>query len=225
MHDGDQDRIIAELGRLGEFFTLTSEPREESVPTLARLSDDRQVLAGYIAWYAGRLQTAEARVAGSILFQGLAARLWSPVVASVLLYGVIPMFDPETTRWHPDSDSGRLAPTRLAFQPGGASESVVAVVDGLLLPLVRAIRRRARISEALLWGNAASAAVGSLRVLASVRPETLDAGREFAEKALEYGPLVGTGKFVDASFVRASCCLFYRVADGGLCGDCVLRKP
>ncbi|WP_350325223.1 (2Fe-2S)-binding protein [Streptomyces katrae] len=42
------------------------------------------------------------------------------------------------------------------------------------------------------------------------------------------GALAGTGSFVHepglgVAFVRRSCCLYYRVPGGGLCGDCVLR--
>lgn len=224
MRNGDQERIVAELGRLGEFFTVTIGPPDAGTRTLAELCRDRWALDGYLAWYAGRLRTAEARVAGSILFQGLAARLWSPVVAGALAYGGVPSFDPHDTRWHPAKGSGRLATSSLPFRSGGHPEAMTVVVDQILTPLATAIHNRARVAEALLWGNATSALVGSLGVLASIRPETTESGLEFARKSLSYGPLNGSGKFGDGGFVRSSCCLFYRVDDGGLCGDCVLRR-
>lgn len=224
MRNGDQDQIVAELGRLGEFFTITIGQPDSGTATLAELAGDRRVLAGYLAWYAGRLRTAEARVAGSILFQGLAARLWSPVIAGVLVYDRIPTLDPHETYWHPAAASGRLVTTGARFDSSGYAEAIASVVNRILAPLATSIHHRARVAEALLWGNAASALMGSLGVLASVRPDTAAAGWVLAGKALDYGPLCGTGKFVDGGFVRSSCCLFYRVDDGGLCGDCVLRK-
>jgi ferric iron reductase protein FhuF len=38
------------------------------------------------------------------------------------------------------------------------------------------------------------------------------------------GPLAGAGRFDVGGryFVRASCCLFYRIPNAGKCGDCVL---
>jgi ferric iron reductase protein FhuF len=37
------------------------------------------------------------------------------------------------------------------------------------------------------------------------------------------GPLAGTGRRrEDGSFVRRSCCLFYRLPGAGTCGDCIL---
>ncbi|MCQ8769602.1 (2Fe-2S)-binding protein [Streptomyces sp. AA8] len=42
--------------------------------------------------------------------------------------------------------------------------------------------------------------------------------------------MYGTGTLVPGpaprsapSFVRSTCCLYYRVLPGGMCGDCVLR--
>lgn len=42
------------------------------------------------------------------------------------------------------------------------------------------------------------------------------------------GPLEGTGTYLHepglgVAFLRRSCCLYYKVPGGGLCGDCVLR--
>jgi ferric iron reductase protein FhuF len=44
-----------------------------------------------------------------------------------------------------------------------------------------------------------------------------------AEELLARESLRGHGRYERPDrFVRASCCLFYRIPGGGLCGDCVL---
>ena len=58
---------------------------------------------------------------------------------------------------------------------------------------------------------------------------------QLANRLLAREPLLGTGTFDHRpddggprpgwSFTRTSCCLFYRVPGGGLCGDCVLAAP
>jgi ferric iron reductase protein FhuF len=64
----------------------------------------------------------------------------------------------------------------------------------------------------VLAGNAASALVGTARVLGW--------GWPLAERALARGWLAGAL----AGSRRTTCCLYYRVPGGGLCGDCVLDR-
>ena len=85
----------------------------------------------------------------------------------------------------------------------------------------------------MLWGNAASAVAGGKRVLAERAPAAGRAGgARWPRRLLDAGPLAGTGGLLppqppdrDWSFRRRSCCLYYRVPGGGLCGDCVLLDP
>ncbi|MFD7559857.1 (2Fe-2S)-binding protein, partial [Streptomyces sp. NPDC059835] len=69
--------------------------------------------------------------------------------------------------------------------------------------------------------------VGALRVLLDRVPG--GAAVDLAGDLLgEGGALAGTGTFIHeeglgVAFVRRSCCLYYKVPGGGLCGDCVLR--
>ena len=96
------------------------------------------------------------------------------------------------------------------------------VIDRHLRPLVAAVREVTPVAEGLLWGNAASALAGALTVLARDRPATSGPGRRLVEELLEMPPLRGAGTFGPRGFRRRSCCLYYRVPGGGLCGDCAL---
>ncbi|MBH5333587.1 (2Fe-2S)-binding protein [Streptomyces pactum] len=180
----------------------------------------------------------ERRVAASLAFQGLAARLWSVALGPAALTGQVPGLPPDAVWWNPD----RTAPDDLwlpepAVPAGGAGDAARrlrgAVLHGHLLPLHRATCLAARVSGALLWGNAASALAGSLRVLhgwclAEGRPEAAERARTAVTALLGEPPLRAAGHWrqgPERDFRRRSCCLYYRVPGGGLCGDCALRRP
>ena len=169
-----------------------------------------------------RLGTTERRVAASIMFQGLAARLVSPVLAG-LGHGIVLDLDPAATEVR--CRAGEAMGLTCA-QVGGwlAPEPDVVLVAEVLLeqqlrPLVEAVAADGPVAEGLLWGNAASALVGALTVLGGGSRSV--AARVVAE-LLDHGPLAGTGNFGPGGFRRRSCCLFYRTPAGGYCGDCAL---
>ncbi|KUJ65963.1 hypothetical protein ACZ90_41675 [Streptomyces albus subsp. albus] len=192
---------------------------------------------------AAGLGTAEPRVAASLAYQGLAARLWSLGLGPAALHGQVPDLRPDGLWWNPD----RGAPDDLWLPapeppPGGGPGDPDAVAGRLfgtvlvthLLPLLRATRAAGRISEALLWGNAASALAGTARVLhqwcrATGRREAADRGLDLTRILLARPPLRQAGGWrlgPERDFRRHSCCLYYRVPGGGLCGDCALhRRP
>lgn len=100
-------------------------------------------------------------------------------------------------------------------------------VLGHLAVLDAEVRARYGVSPKVLRGNAASGLVGALRVLIDRVPGG-PAVSLAAELLAEGGALGGTGTFIHeeglgVAFVRRSCCLYYKVPGGGLCGDCVLR--
>jgi ferric iron reductase protein FhuF len=75
----------------------------------------------------------------------------------------------------------------------------------------------------------ASTLAGAKRMLSVDRPAAAGRATELAERLLAVDPLAGTGRLLRPvppdrhwSFRRRSCCLYYRVPGGGLCGDCVL---
>jgi hypothetical protein len=211
--------VLREVSALGPFFEISVDPAEEVDPTWARLTDlDPVRLAGLIRGYADRLGTREPRVAASILFQAVAARLWSPVVAAFAL-GAVPDLSSLHWRWAPG------APIALWLadpaEMTGPDPVLHTVVIGQLRPLLEVFRPVVKVADGLMWGNAASALAGTLRV---VRPDLREPVTGLVEELLTREPLAGTGGFVrPGAFLRRSCCLYYRVPPGGFCGDCPLR--
>ncbi|WUH96993.1 (2Fe-2S)-binding protein [Spirillospora sp. NBC_00431] len=169
-----------------------------------------------------RLGTGEWRVAASLVFQGLAARLWSPVVAAAAL-GIVPDLGGLRWRWA----AGEPIAFRLAEASGwrvdGPAEAAALVhpviVDGHLRPLRDVMLDFVGLADGLVWGNAASALAGSL----NVGPRD-DGRRAVVEELLAREPLAEAGYLGPDGYVRRSCCLYYRVPGGGMCGDCGLLE-
>ncbi|MFC6081178.1 (2Fe-2S)-binding protein [Sphaerisporangium aureirubrum] len=198
---------------------------------LGDLAADTALLRARIADHGRRLGTGEERVAASILYQGLAARLWSPVVGMAAAAGLVPATAGDL-RWRPAA-TGPLPlwspPTaRWLAVPGGAArqaEAVYRVVMGEVLePLAAAVGRLTAIAPALLRGNASAALAG---VLKTVPPALGGRSAQLVRELLAIGALDGTGELAEPApgayfFVRRSCCLYYRVPGGGLCEDCAL---
>lgn len=211
---------LAAVADIGGFFAVrtSAEPPVHAV-SLASLQAGGSALDRSIVDVARRLGTSERRVAASIFFQGLAARLWSPVVAGELLFDTRVGFTPASTWWHP-TDGCSADPASLGHG------SVDEVWPDLLAPLAARIRSLVGLSSRILLGNAASALAGSLSVLTREHPEVADAAVGLLRRHLAVGsPLAGAGVMSDENrFTRRSCCLYYRVPGGGLCGDCVLAR-
>lgn len=226
---------LIDAASLGPFFAVSVDPAEEADPAwrpFTALWRTPELLDGLVAAYARRLGTGEERVAASILFQGLAARLWSPVVASAAAHGIVPDLSSLHWRWAPGAPVA-LWLAEPAGWPAGDREARVeaahrTVVRDHLAPLRDALRRTVR-SDGLMWGNVAAALAG-IRHAGTVRPELARPITELVEALLVRPPLTGTGELVrpvadrpERFFVRRSCCLYYRVPPGGdKCGDCVL---
>lgn len=184
-------------------------------------------LAELLEHHARRLRTGELRVAASLLFQGFAARLWSPVLGCAAA-GMVPDLDPDQLHWWRASPVGLRTARAGGWQPphpGGHAELAArAVIEDHLRPLAAAVRRTVRIAEPLLWGGAASALVGAVQVLPG---DPLRAVRELAGNLLEHPSLRGTITLLSRDPLRVrrrSCCLYYRVPGGGRCGDCPLER-
>lgn len=184
-------------------------------------------LAELLEHHARRLRTGEPRVAASLLFQGFAARLWSPVLGCAAA-GVVPDLDPAQLHWW------RASPLGLrTARPGGwraedpeshAELAARAVIEHNLRPLAAALRATVRVAEPLLWGGAASSLAGATAVL---QGGPLRAARELAENLLRHPALRATTVVLSRDPLRVrrrSCCLYYRVPGGGLCGDCPLER-
>jgi hypothetical protein len=234
----DLDPELAALRSLGGFFVLrTGAPARGPLPTLAQVyapavsdaSDDvyRDPLTFRVRKVARGLRAPEVRVAASITHQGLAARLWSVALGCAALYGRVPDLGPRLLHWDPDGG----APDDLWLDEVRALpvESLDTVVrEGHLVPLAAALGSAHRVSERLLWGNAGSALAGSVRMIdrwarAGGRPDVAERARALAAGLFAHPDLSGT--LDPATGRRRSCCLYYRLPGGGLCGDCCFDRP
>ncbi|HSV67848.1 MAG TPA: (2Fe-2S)-binding protein [Mycobacteriales bacterium] len=225
-------RALAGVARLGGYFAVrTGRPCPDEAGPPWRPGEELTGLAlpGLVALVQDRIAGGGPRVAASLLFQGYAARLWSPVLAMLVMSGQVPDLRPAALAWRYPAD-GSLE-LRLP-RPGGWAGPVDAlvplayraVVESTLTPFMLALRQTVSISERLLWGNAASALAGAARLLDYGRPGDL-IGYPVVTRLLELDALRGTGTLVPGtSFQRRSCCLYYRVPGGGLCSDCVLTS-
>ncbi|MFC9930665.1 (2Fe-2S)-binding protein [Streptomyces sp. NPDC127190] len=239
--DLDLDPELAALRPLGGFFVLrTTAPAGEhpgALPTLAEAYAGVPV-PGYgdpltlrVTTVAGRLRTTEPRVAASIGQQGLAARLWSAALGCAVRYGRLPDLDPRLLRWDPlASAPDDLWLTEVRPLPGDAAGLADAVLHGHLEPLAQALTGRHGVAAGLLWGNAGSALAATARELdrwarAHGRTDLAARTQGLTAELFAHPLLRATGTRTGTAFRRRSCCLYYRVPGGGVCGDCCFTRP
>ncbi|MDN5920613.1 MAG: (2Fe-2S)-binding protein [Pseudonocardia sp.] len=235
----DVTGALDDVARIGPFFELPVLARSSKNPVpFSRLLADPGPLVDRIARVRDSLGSDE-RVAASIAFQGLVARLVSAPLAAVVLHGVLPDLaglcrlpdgdDP----WAPglSGSGGSVVPDPLEDPRGAAAVLGDELVDALLVPLAGTVRGLVAVSGHVLHGNVASALAGSARVLDTARPGSRPALLGVLGALLEHPSLSGTGRLLrlepdvadtEWGFRRRSCCLYYRVPGGGTCGDCVL---
>lgn len=234
----DLDPALAALRPLGGFFVLrTGAAPRPAPPTLAQTYENprSEVYPNSVDFrvrkVAGALRAPEVRIAASVAQQGLAARLWSAALGCAVLYGRIPDLDARLVHWDPDAGApDDLWLTEVRPLPGDAATLATVVLQGHLEPLVTALRARYRVAPGLLRGNAASALAGAARQLsgwarAHGRPEVAARTRTLTAELLAHPLLAGTGTLTGTAFRRRSCCLYYRVPGGGVCGDCCFTRP
>lgn len=231
---------VADVSAAGGYFGLelgpVSHEREPGWRPLGDLLTDPGTVEARIADMAGRLGTGETRVAASILFQGLAARFWSPCLGAAVAHDLLVDLAPRHVYWR--AEAGGPLPLRTAYLEGWRVRDPAritgplyrTVVTGLLEPLAETVRRVVPTAPGLLWGNAASALVGTFLELGRGRPALAARAVALGRELLDTGLLRGTGELAEPApghhfFTRRSCCLFYRLPGGGMCGDCVLVDP
>ncbi|GAA3067861.1 (2Fe-2S)-binding protein [Streptosporangium carneum] len=231
--------VMAQVSTISAYFEVSTDPVEpagQGWRPLGELFTDVEALSARVADVRRRLDTTETRIAASILYQGLAARLWSPVVGAAVAHDLLADLDPAGVRWRPEPTgplplwAPRLEGWEITDRDRVAEPLYRIVVGGLLEPLALAVRETTRIAPALLWGNAASALAGTLGAVARERPELAARALCLGRELLSHGVLAGGGELTGSaggrlSFVRRSCCLYYRLPGGGKCGDCVLLAP
>ena len=182
-----------------------------------------------------RRSPSSVRVAASIAFQGVAAQVVAPLFAAAAVHGALPDGPVAASLlWRPGGDGPWLwwrdGPGPVVACPGGGR--LGELVTALLSPVVAAVRARVAVAERVLWGNVASSVASARRLVAAARPDAAVRSAAVARLLLTAAPLAATTILRDPAppdvgwtFHRRSCCLYYRVPDGGTCGDCVLRRP
>ncbi|WP_190192203.1 (2Fe-2S)-binding protein [Streptomyces minutiscleroticus] len=233
------DPALARLSALGGFFALrTGRTPDVPPPALHRAylppvpgAAGTDPLDRRVRTVAARLGVTEARVAASVAQQGLAARLWSVALGAAALYGRVPDLDPRLLRWDPDAAApDDLWLTAVRALPGDAATLHEVVEVGHLRPLAAALRARHPVAEGLLRGNAASALASTARLLGQWarvhdRPDAGERARALAADLLSRPGLRDAGTLRGTAYRRRSCCLYYRVPGGGVCGDCCFPYP
>ncbi|GGX65809.1 (2Fe-2S)-binding protein [Streptomyces hiroshimensis] len=233
---------LTALASVGPFFALRTEEGPEALGEASGeyLPLGEEVVHARVETVAGRLGTEDRRVAASVAYQGIAGRLLSVALGSAVLSGEVPDLGRGRLRWHPartaPDDLWLPGPTALPHTAGDLAEVIREhVLRGPLADLHALTRTVVPVSGRLLWGNAASSLAGSLRVLHGWchdqgRPQDAARALDLARAVLGDPLLRGTGTLTPGAtprsapaFVRSTCCLYYRVPPGGMCGDCVLR--
>jgi hypothetical protein len=245
----DPAAALAAAAAAGPYFAMESAAGRPPWRPLSVLITDRAVLAERVD-HARRVLARSAgcspaeiqeRAAASIVFLGLASRLVSPSLGAAVAGGVVPDLAMADVWWRPVEGgplplAGRLSGGAAVGELASAAEMADAArrlsegcVQGLAGPVAEAFGTAFRLSRQVLWGNVASALAGAAGMLAAAFPARAQAAGRLAETILGLGSLRGTGDLVQPDpvrprrfLVRRSCCLFYRVPGGGLCGDCVL---
>ncbi|MFJ6656473.1 (2Fe-2S)-binding protein [Streptomyces sp. NPDC091377] len=238
----DLDPALAALRPLGGFFVLRTVVDQErspgpALPTLAQAYEEpaSDVYPFSLTFRVRKVERAlkapEPRIAASVAQLGLAARLWSVALGCAALYDRVPDLDPRLLRWDADASApDDLWLTEVRPLPAEQGRIADTVLVGHLAPLAAALRTRVRLADGLLWGNAASALVGAGRELgrqcrAQGRTEAASRAAELTRALLAHPLLAGTGTLTGTGFRRRSCCLYYRVPGGGVCGDCCFPRP
>jgi hypothetical protein len=219
---GRVQAALAQAAGSGPFFMVnTGDDGADWRPAQALYNGGLDDLIGATA---SQLGVTELRVAASTVQFGYAARLWSPVLHCALMRGIVPDLAGLRVATAP---SLRLNLPRAGGWPVAGPDEVATlayrvVVRQHLEPL--AARLPVKIAAGLLDGNSAAAMTAALRVIVQAAPGLDRAARGVAEALLATGVLRGTGELTGPGleFRRRSCCLFYRVPGGGLCGDCPL---
>ncbi|MGA5133703.1 (2Fe-2S)-binding protein [Streptomyces olivoreticuli] len=229
---------LRELASAGPFFALrTDDGPGDAGEYLSLAGRTEEAVRRRVETVAERLGTTDRRVAASIAYQGIAGRLLSVALGSAVLTGSVPDLADERLLWHPahTAPDDLWLPAPAALPPAADLAGLLRdhVLRGPLTALHGATRAVVPVSGRLLWGNAASSLAGSLRVLHGWcrerrRPEEAARALALTRALLDAPPLSGTGTLTapapgGPAFARTTCCLYYRVLPGGMCGDCVLR--
>ncbi|MGU3584983.1 (2Fe-2S)-binding protein [Rhodococcus sp. C26F] len=200
--------MLERIAAWSPYFRVGTGPVDDTWRPTSDLRDPA-VRDALVATTAARMGTDEMRVAASTFFFGYVARLWSVAVGSVVDSGRCVRLDPEHLLWR---DNAGLQLHIVDPEFGG--EAAVEVLDVQVEPLVDAWS--GVVAFGLLWGNTASALVGTAQMIGTDAQPHVDVLLSDPRLADALDPKTGR---------RRSCCLYYRMPTGGLCGDCFFITP
>jgi ferric iron reductase protein FhuF len=232
---------LSRAAEVGPYFGLDSDAGAGWLPFRVLL-DDPGVLAERVrlvrttlAAQAGvAAELVEERACASIHFLALTARVLAPALGAAAVAALVPDVGPDQIGWRP-VDGGPIPmswaeptghPATTAAQAAAGIDS--GVLNRVIAPLAERFATSFHLSAQVLRGNAASALAGAAAMLTRSGQDLRLDPVEIVTAALQSGALAGTGAYrrttagAEPAFVRATCCLFYRIPGGGLCGDCVL---
>lgn len=212
---------LAETASYGGFFALTVGGDAAGWHPVGQSYGDG--CADLIDATVRRYRTTDLRIGASLVHLAHASRLWSPVLGCALGHGVLPdLHDLQRA----DAGAQLRLPKPLGEPLASPAPDALyrVVVSEHMRPLAAGLR--VKLAPGLLAGNIASALVGAARALLSARPDLRRAIVETTRSLLDTGVLAGSGVITDPqlAFRRRSCCLYYRLPAGSLCGDCVLHQ-
>lgn len=238
--------VLAQVGRINMMFALEQAAcapgrsrLDEAGLTVPVVAAEVERTRAQLAVLSGTgVERVEWRVAASLFHQGLAGRVLSAVLAAALCHGV--GIEAHRMHWDPGRACGSIAlatdqrhAARVCEGGRGAvgaadwvGRTVLDPDEGVLGRVEAALVGAGRVSPRLLRGNAASALAGAAFSLGAQLPRWRRAGQELVRELLARPGLQLSGSYIGprgrGRFTRTTCCLYYRLGGGGLCGDCVL---
>ena len=218
---------LADIGEINEYFAIGTGPVGAGRLPVHRLYTDSALLEGVVERVRTRIGATERRVAVSTFFLGFAARLWSVGIGAVIGHRLLPDLGTHELSFGETGGHVTLHIAHPLGWQGDDLEPMLAdlVLDGHLTPLADALHRLGPISRKLLRGNAASALLGAANEYDRHRPASPpESARRLADRLCDDERLSGAIRFGSTGYRRASCCLYYRTRNSGLCGDCVFTR-
>lgn len=243
MTSAPAERLHARLGALGPFVghpPLPAAAADEGWAPLSGLMTSTRWVEQLVehtrtalALAAGVPASAvEERVAASTAHLGVLARLVSPAVAMTALTSDAPDLGRHLWLRH---DQHRLVAALdyeglvldQAADPDGGPDLRHSLLRGVLLPLGAQLTSAARLSPGIVRGNTASALRGAVLALRTTSAQVAGLAHHLVAPVLSDPELAQAWEVAPgapSTWRRRSCCLFYRLPHGGLCGDCALTS-
>jgi ferric iron reductase protein FhuF len=227
--------LLARGGGCGPYFALGAGAGEApGTFTLDELYGGERILTDLLAGLCLRLGVGETRVAASLLYQGFASRISSPLLHA-LAYGVVVDVDPRHCHARYVAGEamplvgGRVRGERVDLGDVAGVQTAADLLHDVLIerhlrPLAEQLHRVAKLAPPIAWGNAASSISTAARLLAMyVDPLRAAQVRDVVDVVLDTERFAaGATVVAGVGILRRACCLYYRAPGANVCVDCPL---